>query len=197
MRTKLLRVTAPRRVLTIGALVAIGAATTAVAVADTPSVDQQIHACVSRGLIGIGTGSIRIVSDTNQCRGNETPLTWNQQGPAGPQGATGPQGAQGLVGAQGAVGAQGPRGDTGPAGPQGPQGSALAGYQIVTATEPPPINVVNATCPVGKVIIGGGGFAIRMYANQPAAGSDGFARTWVTQGEGSPVTAYAICVNKP
>src|SRR5882724_13660152 len=116
MRTEPLRVTAPRRVLTIGALVAIGAATTAVAVADTPSVDQQIHACVSRGLIGIGAGSIRIVSDTNQCRGNETPLTWNQQGPAGPQGAPGPQGAtgaQGPVGAQGAVGAQGPRGDTG------------------------------------------------------------------------------------
>jgi len=64
MRTEPLRVTAPRRVLTIGALVAIGAATTAVAVADTPSVDQQIHACVSRGLIGIGAGSIRIVSDT-------------------------------------------------------------------------------------------------------------------------------------
>ena len=35
-------------------------------------------------------------------------MTWNQQGPAGPQGQQGPQGTVGAQGPQGAAGAQGP-----------------------------------------------------------------------------------------
>src|ERR1700752_1722856 len=42
-----------------------------------------------------------------RCKSSQTRLTWNQQGPPGPQGAQGSQGAQGPVGAQGPAGSQG------------------------------------------------------------------------------------------
>jgi hypothetical protein len=78
---------------------------------------------------------------------HETPITWNQTGPAGatgtpgatgpagpagadgaqgPPGATGPAGPAGADGAQGPPGATGAAGPTGQAGPQGPQGPAGA-----------------------------------------------------------------------
>ena len=99
-----------------------------------------ITACVSKA------GSPRFVASVEDCKNNETAVTWNivgPQGPAGPpgdpgaqgptgpqgpQGSTGPQGPQGVTGAQGPQGMQGSKGDTGAqgpkgdAGPQGPKG---------------------------------------------------------------------------
>ena len=87
-----------------------------------------IHACV-----GNDNGvNIRIVTASSDCRNNEMPLSWNQQGVQGPQGAPGPQGTQGApgpqgpAGATGATGPQGPPGPAGAAGPQGPTGPAGA-----------------------------------------------------------------------
>jgi hypothetical protein len=83
-----------------------------------------IHAC-----IGNGSNNISYSAD-GSCKKNETPLTWNQQGPqglpgiagdAGVPGVQGPAGAPGAVGPQGQVGADGPQG---PAGPQGDPGTA-------------------------------------------------------------------------
>jgi hypothetical protein len=37
-----------------------------------------------------GTGQLRIVSDASECRESETPISWNQTGPAGPPGPPGP-----------------------------------------------------------------------------------------------------------
>jgi hypothetical protein len=51
-----------------------------------------------------------------RCKSDQTHVTWNQQGP------TGPQGQQGVVGPQGTAGAQGPQG---PAGLQGPAGVSV------------------------------------------------------------------------
>jgi hypothetical protein len=51
-----------------------------------------------------------------RCKSDQTRVTWNQQGP------TGPQGQQGVVGPQGTAGAQGPQG---PAGVQGPAGTTI------------------------------------------------------------------------
>jgi len=48
-----------------------------------------ISACVSQN------GNIRIVSTGTTCGQNETPLSWNQQGPQGIQGPPGPQGNPG------------------------------------------------------------------------------------------------------
>ncbi|MGH9188088.1 MAG: hypothetical protein ACRD0U_20140, partial [Acidimicrobiales bacterium] len=60
--------------------------------AEENSDDNTIHGCVSRGLLGIGAGSIRIVEEPSQCRRSEDALSWNQQGVPG---ATGPQGPAG------------------------------------------------------------------------------------------------------
>jgi hypothetical protein len=85
----------------------------------------QIHSCVSKGLLGLGAGAIRIVAAPGACNANETALSWNQQGPQGLQGIQGPPGADGAPGApgqQGPPGEQGPRGEQGPPGEQGPKG---------------------------------------------------------------------------
>lgn len=77
---------------------------------------QVINTCVDNK-----QGTIRVAS-TAGCRSNETPLSWNQLGPQGPQGATGPAGPMGPVGATGPAGPVGPQGLSGPTGPVGPQG---------------------------------------------------------------------------
>jgi hypothetical protein len=69
--------------------------------------DGEIHACVKND------GTLYLVPDPEECKKNETPLTWNIIGPQGPQGEQGIQGPQGEPG---------PQGDPGPEGPQGPEG---------------------------------------------------------------------------
>jgi hypothetical protein len=58
-------------------------------------------------------GKFRVVESPDQCRHNETAISWNE---------VGPQGLQGPKGDKGDTGAQGPRGYTGYQGPPGPQG---------------------------------------------------------------------------
>lgn len=91
--------------------------------------EATIHACAHKT-----TGNMRMVSNANQCRRNETRVSWNVQGPAGPagpQGAQGPQGEQGIPGPKGDTGAKGDKGDQGlqgiqgPAGPAGPPGASV------------------------------------------------------------------------
>jgi len=43
-------------------------------------------------------GNLRRVTSANQCRHNETPISWNIAGPAGPRGPAGPQGPAGAPG---------------------------------------------------------------------------------------------------
>jgi hypothetical protein len=76
--------------------------------------DGKIHACVR-----VGTGEVRIVDTSSDCRNNEAYISWNEVGPAGAPGA---QGAPGPQGAQGQMGPQGPQGEVGPQGPQGEKG---------------------------------------------------------------------------
>jgi type VI secretion system secreted protein Hcp len=83
--------------LALPAAVALGAGT-AVAIAAIPSTsDGVIHACyVTTGTL---PGQLRVVdADANPpqpCTTGEATLTWNQQGPVGPQGDPGPQGDSG------------------------------------------------------------------------------------------------------
>lgn len=89
-------------------------------------------------------------------------------GPAGPIGPQGPKGDPGVPGAQGPMGdhgPQGPKGDNGHDGPQGPKGdqgpkgergpAGLAEAIVITATGADG-NTITATCPTGKIAIGGG-----------------------------------------
>lgn len=115
-------------------------------------------------------------------------------GPVGPTGAEGPEGVQGV---------QGDGGSAGPAGPQGDPGTAgVSGYTRVvgtpSATDSVSPKVVTATCPAGKVVVGGGavgsaatGLAItRSYPASTtvweAALTAGAGPTWWAQ-------AYALC----
>lgn len=132
------------------------------------------------------------------------------QGPVGPQGATGPQGLRGLTGATGAQGPQGPAGATGPPGSPG-----ASGYEVVTATKTMSSVVgatsqdfVDATCPNGKHLIGGGGSAGSQEADMTASGpllSGGqtfdiwdvefIVTSTDAQGDSFPINAFAYCAN--
>ena len=107
---------------TIAALAAGGVG---VAVAAIPG-GGQIDGCYSKV-----AGVLRVIDRAKgeTCNAKlETPIGWNQTGPAGAPGAAGPAGPAGAKGEQGPAGPQGergtpgPQGDTGPQGPQGPKG---------------------------------------------------------------------------
>jgi hypothetical protein len=94
-------------------------------------------------------GTLRVIdSTTGNCSSKETSLSWNVQGPAGPQGSPGPTG---------------PPGPTGSPGPSGAPGAAgISGYEIVTGSDDfeslfdPGRRDVVLECPEGKKFLGGG-----------------------------------------
>jgi hypothetical protein len=195
-----------------------------IAWAAIPGPSGVIHGCYKAN-----NGQLRVVESVSDCRPSELPLHWNRQGPQGiqgppgpqgpkgdqgdpgiqgppgPQGPKGDQGDQGDPGIQGPPGAQGPKGDKGDKGDPGPTGpSGISGLQVVTS---PPLAVglfdfghVEATCPAGKTLIGGGG-------RMGFAGSDaGYleesypaGNTWLVRGHNTgpfidePLVAYAFC----
>jgi hypothetical protein len=83
------------------------------------------------------TGRARIVNSAAECRRDENAISWNIEGPAGPQGLQGPAGPPGPIGLQGPAGPAGAKGATGAPGPAGPQG--LQG----------PAGAAGATGPIG------------------------------------------------
>jgi hypothetical protein len=84
------------------------------------------YACVNNS-----SGTIRVVSGSEDCKTGDYFIEWNRvgpkgdPGPTGPEGPAGPQGLQGdpgPTGPPGATGEPGPAGVPGPTGPPGPQG---------------------------------------------------------------------------
>lgn len=112
---------------------------------------DRIKSCVGSG---DARGEVRVITDKEKCGKNESPLSWNQQGPPGPPGPPGPAGAAGLPGLPGVAGlpglpgvagppgAAGPPGVAGPSGPPGPQGvpgpSGAPGPQGMPGPSGPP-----------------------------------------------------------
>src|SRR5258705_2792277 len=98
-----------RRLVLLG--VGVSALAGGIAYASIPDSNGTIHACLLPGL-----GQVRLIDPSHdQCKPNETPISWSQTGP------------QGLPG---------PKGDTGPQGPQGPAGG-LNNVQVVNGTTTP------------------------------------------------------------
>lgn len=83
---------------------------------------------------------------------------------------------------------RGPAGPTGPAGPPGPQGpagpagpSGTSGYQVLTLTTPSNSSTpkaLTATCPPGKLVVGGGARVFGAFAQ---------TAVWLSGPDGSPV----------
>lgn len=140
------------------------------------------------------------------------------------------KGETGLTGEQGAMGAEGPEGEKGETGSQGPKGekgepglvgekgekgeTGILGYQVVTNSETifangggTSLGQVFATCPAGKVVIGGGGHAVggdlvndgpSFFGGEP--NNEWEAEFTFTLSEGSgeneTLTAIAYCADK-
>ena len=117
-----------------------------------------IHACVD------GKGKVTIVGSAEDCKEKEIPLEWNIVGPGGADGAVGVAGVDGTDGADGAAGADGDDGAAGADGAQGPAGvfgyEAVVGTLSVTDLPSGAVVVVEAFCPAGKNVLGGGGLAL-------------------------------------
>jgi hypothetical protein len=110
--------------------------------------NDTIEACVK------DNGELRIVDTAGDCKDQETLLSWNVTGPVGPQGPEGPDGPEGPQGEQG------PKGDPG-----------VSGYEIVTDVilgfGPNEEAVAKASCPGGKVAVGGGYEVDALGLSQP------------------------------
>lgn len=93
-----------------GGLVLLGS----VAAMGASSSGTAYYACLKNGdLSSVGTSA-------PVCKGKQTLISWNQEGPVGPQG---PQGEQGPIGVPGAPGAQGQPGAAGEKGEKGDPGT--------------------------------------------------------------------------
>jgi hypothetical protein len=140
-------------------------------------------------LVKVAIGS----APTLPCAGTAVQASWNETGPEGP---AGPQGAQGT---------QGPQGERGPRGLAG-----VSGYEIVTnaqTTTSSTFTFVDATCPDGKNVLGGGASARRdigpfftgwVVTQDFPAGDSGWTAWFDIENPAQvPVvlTTYAICAN--
>jgi hypothetical protein len=182
-----------RRVVALG--VGVLALAGGLAYASIPDGNGTISACYLTGV-----GQVRLIDPSReQCRPNETAISWSQTGPPGATGATGPQGATGATGPQGPSGAtglpgpigatgpqgstgaggpQGPTGDTGPrgatgsTGPQGPAGG-LSGVQKVEQTATPSSTgfaTALVNCPAGTTLTGGGAYVLGLVGDAQGFG---------------------------
>jgi len=94
--------------IAIGATAIAGLVVVGVVVASSGAFQAEVKACIEPA-----TGHLFIAPGGRPCPGAS--LTWNQQGPAGPQGPPGPAGAQGPPGTPGAT-------------------SSVAAYKLVSKT---------------------------------------------------------------
>ncbi len=142
-----------RRAVIIGAIAAVAVAGGSTwALAGAPSTGTIYQGCLRSNAGDVYLVTVNPTSPPN-CRKHDTVISWSQAGPQGPIGA------QGL---KGDTGEQGPQGEPGAIGPQGPSG--FSGYQVVTNTythttlyaNEPLALAPHASCPDGKVVIGGG-----------------------------------------
>jgi len=119
------------------------------------------------------------------CGAGELMVTWNKTGPQGPQG---------------------PRGDTGATGATGtPGASGVSGWELIQvtgATDSSSPKAVNADCPPGKKVVGGGGHAsgslsVAIRGSWPYSNGIGWSVSGLElspTAENWTVYGYAICV---
>jgi Type VI secretion system effector, Hcp len=108
---------------------------------------QTINACVNT------EGNVRLVAVSDACKKNETAVSWNTVGPAGPQGLQGPTGAQG------------------PQGAAAPDPDAIAGTAAITIQGQPLAGIalkgLNQGLSVATSSVGGGGAVVGRRTYKP------------------------------
>jgi hypothetical protein len=87
-------------------LASMAVATGAVAYASIPGPSGLISGCVSNQSVN-NVHALVVIDSSATCPSGTTALSWNQQGPVGPQGQVGPAGPQGPAGATGPQGTSG------------------------------------------------------------------------------------------
>ncbi|MDA1298166.1 MAG: tail fiber domain-containing protein [Chloroflexi bacterium] len=124
----------------------------------TPPVSDTIYACVKKN-------HTRIVDGPEDCKQNETAISWSKTGLIGPAGPAGPVGADGSPGAQGPAGAPGPPSGGADAWTLNGNAGTTAGIDFIGTTDNQPleffVNGVRALRleprPGGPNVIGGDG----------------------------------------
>jgi type VI protein secretion system component Hcp len=145
---------------------AVGASAAMAVLAAGAHVSAQgavVNACVA------ASGSVRIVSASDTCRGNENRISWNVQGAAGPAGREGPAGPAGPTGQAGREGSAGPEGLAGRDGRDGRDAEAppaatptVTGRLTITGLPGIPSGTVSpifsfGTQATNSTVVGGGG----------------------------------------
>ena len=172
------------RVLVAGLITMGLLAIAGIAVASIPAPDGTINACYKNS-----TGALSVIDSASSCPNGTTPLSWSQTGPAGPAGPQGPAGAPGVSGWQVIINS--------------------ANLEASTL----PTHVV-ASCPSGKVVLGGGGYvgfgnqsspprSSVLQGSYPRVGPSGQFDEWEVLvrpvdnlgTELIPIFAFAICGN--
>jgi hypothetical protein len=181
----------------VGAIAAgVLAGTIAVVRAMIPDGGGVIHACY-QNLNGV----LRVAESAASCRLGETALAWSQAGLQGPRGIAGPAGPQGAQGPVGPAGPQGLQGIPGLEGPSGPI-SGLERVQVNAPFDTTATKEVQADCPAGKKVLGGGytyffgGPAVPLDTNLPTLDLG----SWMVSGTNFAntqwsVSAIAICAD--
>jgi hypothetical protein len=123
------------QVLTGVAILLAGLFVPAPAQAQIPS-NGVYYACVRLDRDGDEGRLVRLVGASEACRRNETKISWNQQGAAGPQGP---------AGVAGPAGAAGPKGDKGAAGDPGAAGAGVTVTPIASGAGCGPVAGVLVT----------------------------------------------------
>lgn len=127
-----------RKVIIAGATALVltaGASAATAAVLSSGPVDSTgvIHGCWTNAAAFSGSHVFVMQNAGTSCPKGTTAISWNMQGPEGPEGPAGPTGATGPAGASGPAGATGPAGPAGAAGSSGIDGGTV-NYSYVNGT---------------------------------------------------------------
>jgi hypothetical protein len=142
---------------------------------------------VINGCYGNQSGNLRVVDlEADACHNAETPISWNQHGPPGPQGP---------------AGLQGPAGEPGPRGEPGVSGWEVRREEFVIGTHDFPLRLqLTVLCSQGKVPLSGGFDVVsdrtHVFASGPFLGLGW--QVAIVKEAGSPginAVAWAICAD--
>jgi hypothetical protein len=106
-----------------------------------------------------GAAATLVVTSKNIKNGTIQIVDISTRAKAALRGQRGPRGYAGVEGVEGRPGPQGPQGQRGPAGPPGVDGSSVSytkTYSEVKTVAPGSLAFVNAICPPGSSVVGGG-----------------------------------------